>query len=114
MKLIKIQSSIAITVTENLEYIDYTKKDSDIPNRLKVSPTWFKKVVDINQGVGYYPEEVKDWSSVKALVEANIFTLGEIVDENKASEDSLNVRKIEHTNFEVDNAKPKKRLKLEE
>lgn len=113
MKLIKIQSSIAITVTENLDCIDYTKKDSDIPNRLKVSPTWFKKVVDISQGVGYYPEEIRDWSSVKALVESNIFTLGEIIDESKV-ETQHNARKLEFDNSEVENVKLKKRLKLEE
>ena len=77
-KLVRIQSNITITVTGGLNYKDTTNPDAHVPDRLKVSPEWPKCTVQIKQGVGDYPAEITQWNTVKALVDDNIITIGEI------------------------------------
>lgn len=52
-----------------------TKKESDLPDRLRVNPTWSKAGVMILKGLGYYPNCIKDWSTVKALAEKGIMSI---------------------------------------
>lgn len=80
-KYVRIQSSINITVTSGLQGIDLTRQDSDIPNRLNLAPSWPKTRVDIEAGSHWYPAEIAEWSTVKALQNDNIITVGEFSDE---------------------------------
>lgn len=79
-KLIRIQSTVDITVTGGLNFKDVTNPDAHVPDRLKVSAEWPKCTVQIKKGVGNYPAEIKEWNTVKALVNDNILTLGEITE----------------------------------
>ena len=78
---VKIQSNITITVTSGLQYEDVTNKDAHIPDRLKISPAWPKLTVLIEQGQHWYPGEIAEWNTVKALEEDKILTIGEFSDE---------------------------------
>lgn len=80
-KYVKIQSNMTIRVTGGLQFDDYTKRDSDIPNRLKVAPEWPKLMVLIQVGQHTYPSEIVNWSSVRALQEKGILTIGEFTDD---------------------------------
>ena len=73
---VKIQSDRTINVTIGLNNQNFTKKDSDIPNRLKVNPLWPKTNVMIKQGTHWYPAEIAEWNAVKKFVELGIFTIG--------------------------------------
>lgn len=79
-KFVRIHSDRNITVTPGLQSVNHTRKDSDIPDRLKVSPTWSKCLVDIKKGAGIYPVEILEWNTVKALVTDKVLTIGEYVD----------------------------------
>lgn len=79
-EFVTIQSSITITVTSGLGAIDHTRKDSDIPNRLKIEPTWTKKTVMIKKGQGIYPAYIAEWATVKALEKDRILTIGAYCD----------------------------------
>lgn len=80
-KFVKIQSTMNITVTGGLQAQDVTNKDAHVPDRLKVAALWPKTTVDIKQGVGFYPEYIKDWNTVKNLVKDKILTIGETTEE---------------------------------
>lgn len=79
-KQVRIQSTITITVTPGLHHKDVTNKDAHIPDRLKVSPLWPKATVMIRQGAHYYPAEIVEWPTVKALEKDGILTIGQIED----------------------------------
>ena len=116
MKFVRIQSTIDICVTAGLQGRDLTRKDSDIPDRLKVSPDWPKMTMFIHKGAGNYPAEIAEWNTVKALVKDKVLTVGEVVDENEASEEEVKSaatlkRNIENAKSEV---KKKKKASLEE
>lgn len=86
MKFVQIHSTITITVTPGLQYANNTRKDSDIPDRLKVSPQWVESAVKILEGQHEYPEIVATYPTVKALEKDGILTIGAIIDkENNTS-----------------------------
>lgn len=85
-KVVRIQSTIDISVTAGLQNKDVTNPDAHIPDRLKISPLWPKATVDIRRGTGYYPAEIVEWATVKALEKDNILTIGQI--EEKDDEES--------------------------
>lgn len=72
---VKIQSKKTINVTEGLPYQNFTKKDSDIPNRMKIAPVWPKKTITIKEGTHFYPSEIVEFNSVKKLEELEIITI---------------------------------------
>lgn len=119
-EFIRIQSTKTITVTPGLQYEDYTNYDSDIPNRLKVSASWPKASIQIREGVDLYPAVIREWDSVKALVNAGIFTIAESIEEpsEKKVEESnkLNaaLEKIEEASKKAPSNKKKKKTTLEE
>lgn len=80
MKLVRIQSTRTIAVTPGLQHLDVTNPDAHIPDRLKVSAEWPKCRVVIKKGVGEYPEDIKNWATVKALIKDNVITVGEVVE----------------------------------
>lgn len=78
---VKIQSTRTIHVNPGLTYEDVTNRKSDIPNRMKVNPTWPNMIVQIREGIGWYPAEIVNWNTVKALAADNIITIGEYSDD---------------------------------
>ena len=106
MKFVRIQSSIDISVTAGLQGKDLTRKDSDIPDRLKVSPEWPKLTMFIHKGTGNYPAEIAEWNTVKCLAKDKVLTIGEIVDESETTEEEIKSantlkRNIENAKTEV-------------
>ena len=85
-KFVKIQSSQTIRVTAGLQYADYTKPNSDIPNRMKVAPKWPKMMVLIKQGQHTYPAEITEWETVKSLEASGVLTIGALTDNDEAGE----------------------------
>lgn len=93
-KQVRIQSSITITVTSGLQHQNVTNPDAHIPDRLKISPAWPKRSVQIMKGVGTYPAEIKEWATVKNLVKDKLITIGEeINDEPEAKSEVSKPRK---------------------
>ena len=85
-KYVKIQSTMNITVTGGLFANDVTNPDAHVPDRLKVQPLWPKTMVDIKEGVGYYPAEIAKWNTVKNLEKDKILTIGGEFDEIPSDE----------------------------
>lgn len=77
---VKIQSSITITVTMGLNNKDVTNPDAHVADRLKVSALWPKCTVQILAGAHWYPAEIAEWNTVKALEKDKILTIGEYSD----------------------------------
>lgn len=92
---VRIQSNVTINVTMGLQNQDVTNADAHVPDRLKVNPLWPKLTVLIRQGVHWYPSEIAEWPTVKALVEDKVLTIGEFSDsceeqdETQATKDAL-------------------------
>lgn len=99
-KYVKIQSTMNITVTGGLFAQDVTNPDAHVPDRLKVQPLWPKTMVDIKEGVGYYPAEISTWSTVKNLEKDKILTIGQQYDEIPTDE-GMDVSKIEKDSKEL-------------
>lgn len=78
---VQITSMMDITVTPGLQFTDFTRKESDLPNRLRVGVEWTKAPVLVRKGVGVYPAIITTWPTVKALVENKVFSITEVVDE---------------------------------
>lgn len=79
-KFVRIQSEKTINVTAGLQHQDVTNPDAHIPDRLKVSPSWPKLTVLIKRGAHWYPAEIAEWNTVKALANDKILTIGETSD----------------------------------
>lgn len=83
---VKISSTINVCVTSGLQYKDFTNHESDIANRLKINATWPKTTIDVKEGVHWYPSEITEWNTVKALVKDKILTIGEFSDSTEEDE----------------------------
>ena len=94
-KYVKIQSSMNIAVTPGLQYSDYTKKDSDLPNRFNIKARWHNASVEIKTGAHYYPAEIVKWNTVKALADKGILTIGEYVESIPDSKLADEAEKVE-------------------
>lgn len=93
-KVIRIQSSMTITVTSGLQHKDVTNKDAHIQDRLKVSSEWPKYSIQILEGVGEYPAEIADWPTVKALVESGVMTISQVKEGKAKDEDETKVNEL--------------------
>ena len=78
---IRIQSKIDVAVTAGLQSINMSNKDAHVADRLNVKSAWVGTRVLVHKGVGIYPNELKNWNSVKSLVRNGILTLGEEYEE---------------------------------
>ena len=107
-KLIRIQSTITISVTAGLQNKDVTNPDAHVPDRLKVSPEWPKLTCLIKEGVGNYPIEIKDWATVQALAKDKIITIGEEVDNGSTEENDV-AETLSRNLEEVKNEKKQRR-----
>lgn len=122
-KYVKIQSTMNITVTGGLFAQDVTNADAHVPDRLKVQPLWPKTMIDIKEGVGYYPAEIAEWKTVKNLEKDKILTIGgqfdEIpddggVDVNKIEKESKNLKESLEEIEKLTKAKKVKNINLNE
>lgn len=86
-KVVRIQSSMTITVTSGLQCKDVTNKNAHVADRLKISPEWPKYSIQILEGVAEYPAEIAEWDTVKALVDAGIMTVTNVIEGNAKQED---------------------------
>lgn len=77
---LKIQSKLNVNITSGLDHLDMTDVNANVGDKLKVQALWAKQIVRIKAGVSYYPVEIKDWNTTKALVRGDMITLGEIVE----------------------------------
>lgn len=118
-KFVNIHSNITISVTAGLQNEDVTNKDAHVPDRLKVSPLWPKLTVLVNQGSHWYPSEIAEWATVKALAKDKILTIGSFSDtceepEVVSKKESLNINLKEvKTKLKESNAKLKAGATLE-
>lgn len=107
---VRIQSNATINVTMGLQNQDVTNADAHVPDRLKVNPLWPKLTVLIRQGVHWYPSEIAEWPTVKALVEDKVLTIGEFSDsceeqeETQATKDALKAN-VDNMNARLGNNK---------
>ena len=107
---VRIQSNVTINVTMGLQNQDVTNADAHVPDRLKVNPLWPKLTVLIRQGVHWYPSEIAEWPTVKALVEDKVLTIGEFSDsceeqeETQATKDALKAN-VDNMNVRLGNDK---------
>lgn len=92
---VRIQSTKTINVTMGLQNQDVTNADAHVPDRLKVSPLWPKLIVQIKEGVYWYPSEITKWETVKALVKDKILTIGEFANETDSPEVDEQAKKLE-------------------
>lgn len=92
--MLRIQSTMNITVTPGLQCQDCTDKNALIPNKLNVKPEWAQAAVDIKEGVGYYPDEVAEWNTTKRLVELNVLTISKADEEKVPETDKEKVKEM--------------------
>lgn len=114
---VRIQSTKTINVTMGLQNQDVTNPDAHVPDRLKVNPLWPKLTVLIKEGVHWYPSEIAEWNTVKALANDKILTIGEFANEvddeelKKASEKlNANIASVE---AKIEQAKPRRRRNVQ-
>ncbi len=96
MKYVQINSTETISVTPGLQRLNVTNENSDVPNRLKVSPLWAKATVLIKKGIHEYPAEIASWNTVKALERDGILTIGkqtDVTDDEEAIKDAKMLEK---------------------
>ena len=103
-EFVRIQSTKTIQVTCGLDFQDFTNYESDIANRLKVSPSWPKAMVLIREGVGNYPKQIVEWPTVQALIKDNIITIGEDVEETNEEK----IHEAEELAQNLEEIKPKR------
>ena len=110
---VKIQSSKTINVTPGLQHNDVTNPDAHVPDRLRIAPTWPKTTVLIKTGVNWYPSEITEWETVKALADKKILTIGEFSD---TCEDEVAIKEKATIKKNLPEEKPitKRKTKLEE
>ena len=107
---VRIQSSKNIRVTMGLNCQDVTNPDAHIPDRLKINPLWPKSAILVKEGSHWYPSEITEWNTVKALVEEGTFTIGEYSD---TASDDVKEEKIE-LNKKLEEVKKKSKTSLKD
>lgn len=111
-QFVKIQSSKTIMVTAGLQADDVTNPDAHIPDRLKVNPLWPNLTVLIKEGVDWYPSEIVEWATVKALVDDKIITIGE--DSDEASDEVTKIKDDLEQKIETVKTRRRRKTDLEE
>lgn len=100
-KYVRITSEIDIMVSAGLQSINMSNKDAHVADRLNVKSAWVGTRILITKGTGYYPSEIKEWDSVKALAKDKLLSLSDEVDEIPGSEDEA--KKAETTKTKLNN-----------
>lgn len=122
-KFVQITNSgnVAIRVTMGLGNINATNVYSPAKDRLSVKPAWTKTSVLIVPGMGLYPSEIKEWSTVKAYIKSHVFALSGETDGEGFSDDIIQKAEAEKKRlqnamkkYEADLAKNEEILKADE
>lgn len=95
-KYVRIESQIDIVVSAGVQSINMSNKDAHVQDRLNVKSAWVGTRILIKKGTGYYPSEIVNWASVKALSANKKLTIGEEVDNidgNPAEEKKVEAEK---------------------
>ena len=87
-KFVNINSTMNIEVYPDLDAIDTTNPTAAMADRLSAKPNWVYPIL-IRTGIHYYPAEVKNWKSVKALQRKKILSVSEEVDDVPEDEKAL-------------------------
>ena len=90
--MIKIHSTKTIRVTPNTTINDLTNEKSLAPDKINAHMNWAYEPVIIYEGVGEYPDYIKTWNTVKALVKANILTISETKEVKEKTETKKEVK----------------------
>lgn len=113
-----IQSTMSIVITAGLQNEDVTNVDAHVPDRLKVNPVWPKLRIMIKNGRHIYPKLITQWSSVKALVNDGVLTIGEEVDspndvkmEEKTADLKYELAKLSKKNKKIEDITLERRTK---
>lgn len=79
-EFVQIHSEISIEVYPDLSAIDTTNKAAHIADQFAAKPNWVHPIL-ISKGLHYYPSEIKNWKSVKALARKKLISVSEEVNE---------------------------------
>lgn len=79
-RFVQISSTITITVTGPILYLDRTNTQSLATERLNIQEMSSGLKCQILQGNGYYPSCILEWNTVKALQKAGKFVIGATTD----------------------------------
>ena len=79
-KFVNINSQINIEVYPDLNAVDTTNPTAAMADRLSAKPNWVYPIL-IKTGIHFYPAEIKNWKSVKALQKKKVLSVAEEVDE---------------------------------
>ena len=90
--MIKIHSTKTIRITPNTTINDLTNEKSLAPDKINAHMNWAYEPVIISEGVGEYPDYIKTWNTVKALVKANILTISETKEVKEKTETKKEVK----------------------
>ena len=80
-KFVQISSTVTITVTGPILYLDRTNTQSLATERLNIQQMSSGLKCQILQGNGYYPACILEWNTVKALQKAGKFVIGAETDD---------------------------------
>lgn len=80
-RFVQISSTITITVTGPILYLDRTNTQSLATERLNIQEMSSGLKCQILQGNGYYPSCILEWGTVKALQKAGKFVIGAMTNE---------------------------------
>lgn len=90
--MIKIHSTKTIRVTPNTDINDLTNEKSLAPDKINAHMKWTYEPVIIYEGIGEYPDYIKTWNTVKALVKANILTISETKEVKEKTETKKEIK----------------------
>ena len=80
-KYVLITSTITIEVTRDLGSVNLTNPTAPMADKLNVKPAWVPFRYLIKAGTNYYPAQIKNWKTVKALESDRLLTIGAETDD---------------------------------
>lgn len=80
-KYVLITSTITIEVTRDLGSVNLTNPTAPMADKLNVKPAWVPFRYLIKAGTYYYPAQIKNWKTVKALESDRLLTIGAETDD---------------------------------
>lgn len=80
-KYVLITSTITIEVTRDLGSVNLTNPTAPMADKLNVKPAWVSFRYLIKAGTYYYPAQIKNWKTVKALESDRLLTIGAETDD---------------------------------
>lgn len=102
-KYVLITSTITIEVTRDLGSVNLTNPTAPMADKLNVKPAWVPFRYLIKAGTYYYPAQIKNWKTVKALESDRLLTIGAETD-NCGNTPKDEVEKIDEAINKMKNA----------